>query len=304
MEFCPAIGLTDYQYLTAIELNLNGIDGFGPLEYSGGLKHKVDMFEGLQRQRKEPVDLNFGCRYELKYLISESKAHALMQFVESYLPLDRYCKSQPSSAYQIVTLYLDSHNLQLCRESLEGHKNRFKLRVRSYTDDPDYACFFEIKRRMNTIIIKDRVRVEHCNVASLLSELPLSIGGCRTGGDTLEQFRLYMNSINAKPVIKVRYMRRAYEGDSQIRVRITFDRQLAFNVGSAPEVLFTGEGWQRHPLNGVILEIKFTDYYPAWLNRMVKSFDLHQRSLSKYARSVKRSCLLKFCAPKIPVRIY
>lgn len=194
--------------------------------------------------------------------------------------------------------------MQLCRESLEGHKNRFKLRVRSYTDDPDYPRFFEIKRRMNTVIIKDRARVEHCNVARLLSELSLPAGSCRTDGDALEQFRLYTNSINAEPVIKIRYMRQAYEGDSQTRVRVTFDRQLSFNVGSAPEVSFTGQGWQRHPLKGVILEIKFTGHYPAWLNRMVKSFDLHQRSLSKYARSVKKSCLLKFCAPKIPVRFY
>ena len=296
----PATGLGDNQRHPV------RVDGSGSFTiiYLIGPKDKVDMFEGLQRLRKKPVDLNFGCRYELKYLISESKAQALAQFVQSYLPLDRYCKLQSSDAYPIVSLYLDSHNLQLCRESLEGHKNRFKLRVRSYTDDPDYPRFFEIKRRMNTVIIKDRAQVVHCNVARLLSELSLPTGGYRPDGDTLEQFRLYTNSINAGPVIRVRYMRHAYEDDSQTRVRVTFDRQLAFNVSSVPDVLFTGEGWQRHPIKGVILEIKFIGRYPAWLNQMVKCFDLHQWSLSKYARSVKRSCLLKFCAPKIPVRIY
>ncbi len=287
MEFCPAIGLLVYQYLTVIELNLNGIDGFGPLEYSGGLKHKVDMFEGLQRQRKEPVDLNFGCRYELKYLISESKAHALMRFVESYLPLDRYCKLQPNSDYPIVSLYLDSHNLQLCRESLEGHKNRFKLRIRSYTDDPDYPRFFEIKRRMNTVIIKDRAQVKHCNVARLLSELSLPTGDCRPDGDTLEQFRLYMNSINAKPVVKIRYTRQAYENGMDNRVRITFDRNIAYSVTRTAEVAFKGGNWQRHLTNDVVLEIKFTGCYPAWLAQMVKCIGLRCQSVSKYTRSIQ-----------------
>jgi hypothetical protein len=250
------------------------------------------------------IDHTLSCRYEMKYLVSESKARALAQFAEAYLPLDRYCRSQPSGAYPVVTLYLDSHNLQLCRESLEGHKNRFKLRIRSYTDDPDYPRFFEIKRRMNTVIIKTRTRVKHHHIASLVSGLSLPPEDCSADQETLKQFRLYMNSINAGPVIKVRYMRRAYEGTLPNRIRVTFDRQLAFNASSVPDVSYTGQGWQRHPIKGVILEIKFTGCYPAWLAQMIKCFDLRPQSLSKYARSVKRSCLMKFCAPKIPVRIY
>lgn len=132
----------------------------------------------------------FRPRYEIKYLISESKAAAIAQFIKPYLPLDRYCKSQQSDAYPIVTLYLDSHNLQLCRQSLRGHKNRFKLRIRSYTDDPDYPRFFEIKRRMNAIIIKDRTRVMPRSVAPLISGLSLPAQNINGGGETLKQLTL------------------------------------------------------------------------------------------------------------------
>lgn len=250
------------------------------------------------------TDRLLSCRYEMKYLVSESKARALAQFVEAYLPLDRYCKARQSGAYPVATLYLDSHNLQLCRESLEGHKNRFKLRIRSYTDDTDYPRFFEIKRRMNSIIIKDRARVKYHDVAGLLSGLSLPPGNSSTDQQTLRQFLLYVNSINAAPVIKVRYIRRAYEGDSHNRVRVTFDRQLAFKAGNTADVSFNDQGWQHHPAKGVIVEIKFTGHYHLWLSQMIKCFDLRRQSLSKYARSVKRSCLLKFCAPKIPARIY
>lgn len=256
------------------------------------------------KKPNKPAEHTLSYRYELKYLVSEANALALMHFVEAHLPLDRYCKLQPGGMSPIVSLYLDSHNLQLCRESLEGHKNRFKLRIRSYTDDLDYPRFFEIKRRISPVILKSRARVEHCDVASLLSGLSLPEEDCNGDQAILSQFRLYVNIINAAPVIKIRYIRRAYEGDSNNRVRVTFDHQLAYNVSSAPEVSFNGPGWQRYPLNGIILEIKFTGSYPTWLNQMVKCFDLHQQSFSKYARSVKNACLLKFCAPKVPARIY
>ncbi len=238
-------------------------------------------------------------RYEIKYRISESKAAAVAQFIKPYLHLDHYCKLQPSGRYPIVSLYLDSENLQLCWESLTGQKNRFKLRIRSYTDDPDYPRFFELKRRMNAIIIKDRTRVMPCSVAPLISGLSLPPQNISNDGKTLKQFQLYMTSIGAGPVIQVRYFRQAYEGDSDNRVRVTFDRGLCYKVTGAPEVAFNGRGWQHHSisLGGVILEIKFTGAYPAWISQMVKYFDLRQQPISKYVTSVKESCTLGFCAP-------
>lgn len=284
----------------------NGSSSVAPLrpttrEKSSSVTNKGQA--GVLKPR-EPVDKTLSCRYEIKYYVSESMARALAGFVQAHLPLDRYCKARQGEAYPIVSLYLDSHNLQLCRESLEGHKNRFKLRIRSYTDDPNYPLFFEIKRRMNSIIIKDRARVKHRDVASLISGLSLPPHDYSTDHETLEQFRLYVNSINAAPVIKVRYMREAYEDDSHNRVRVTFDRQLAFKTGSTSDVLFNDPHWQDHPGGSVIVETKFTDHYPAWLHQMVRIFNLRQQSVSKYARSIERSCMLKFCAPKVPARFF
>jgi len=246
-------------------------------------------------------DRTLRCRYEMKYLISESKAEAIAQFIKPYLHLDRYCKLQRSGDYPVASLYLDSDDLHLCGESLRGHKNRVKLRIRSYTDETDYPRFVEIKRRMNSVIIKGRARIMDRDLPTLLAGLTLPPQNYTVDMETINQFQLYLNSIKAKPVVLTRYIRRAYEGDSENRVRVTFDRQLAYNITSLPEVRHGGGGWRRHPytLAGVILEIKFTDRYPLWLSQMVKYFDLRQRSISKYATSIKDSCLLKFCAPQL-----
>jgi len=253
-----------------------------------------------------PADRTLTCRYELKYIISCAQAAAIAEFIKPYLELDHYSRLQPGGYYPIVSLYLDSDDLRLCRESLRGHLKRFKLRVRSYSDDPSYPRFFEIKRRSNTVIMKNRARVRTEDVPRLLAgryvpplqNYPADI-------ETIRQFQLYMHSINAKPKIMIRYLRRAYEGNMENRMRVTFDRRLCYKITGEPEVLFGGGGWQPHEITvqRVILEIKFTGRYPAWLARMAEVFDLRQRSVSKYATSLKKACELRFCAPRIPVEV-
>lgn len=270
---------------------------------SGHLKSDISTAKGAGR----PADRTLRCRYEMKYVISESKAAAIARFIEPYLDLDHYSKLQPHGYYPIVSLYLDSDNLQLCMESLRGRLKRFKLRIRSYGDEASCPRFFEIKRRANVVIIKSRARVRTQDVPALLSGRYIPpIQNYKADVDAIKQFQLYMKSINARPVVLIRYLRRAYEGNMNNRVRVTFDRQLAYRVSSDPEVLLAGRGWQHHPitLNSVILEVKFTGRYPAWLGRMAEYFDLHQRSMSKYASSLVKACESRFYAPKVPIQMY
>jgi hypothetical protein len=96
-------------------------------------------------------------------------------------------------------------------------------------------------------------------------------------------------------------MRQAFEGTSENKVRVTFDRQLAYCVTNKPEVRLGGRGWQRNPftVGGVILEIKFTNNYPVWLSQMAKYFNLEMRSISKFGSSITDSRLLEFYVPQL-----
>lgn len=255
---------------------------------------------GVVKKQPKPVDTVMGCRYELKYYVTESKAQAVMAFVRTLLPVDKYSEKL-GGAYPISTLYLDSHNLQLCRESIEGHKNRFKLRIRSYTDDPSYPCFLEIKRRMNGICMKDRARMSPLRLPELFSGTYCDETG--ESDHAFNQFMLYLKTINAGPMMKVRYNRFAFEGKGKNRVRVTFDRQIACKAVTTPDVTLNGSGWQLHPGTGVVLEIKFTDKYPQWLHQLVSMFGLQRQSFSKYARSMEQSGMLRFCGPQVPIRI-
>ena len=56
-------------------------------------------------------DKMLSCRYELKYRIRESKAHAIANYVQSYLPIDRYSHGQANLEYPVSSLYFDSENI-------------------------------------------------------------------------------------------------------------------------------------------------------------------------------------------------
>jgi len=280
---------------------------YEPLRRKGG-PARVSAHGKTGRSKKiltpEPADRTLGYRYEMKYVISQAKALAIEKFVKLYLKMDHYSKLRDTGFYPVASLYLDSVDLSLCRESLEGHKNRFKLRVRSYDNIDDSYCFFEIKRRVNTIIMKSRARVEKNDAGSLLCNRYIHPSkGYMTDENTLRQFQLYMAGIGARPAVHIRYLRKAYEGDSDNRVRITFDHQLFYRTADNHELMLDGPGWQRHSLEGVILEIKFTGRYPYWLKQMAEYFCLNQRSMSKYASSIKTACSMRFCAPKMPITI-
>jgi len=276
-------------------------------EYSVGLGgfDQKDKQE-TQPARKVTADRMLACRFEMKYIIDEIRAAGIVRYIRPFLQPDRYSKLQRGGMYPIVSLYLDAPDLQLCRESLTGVKNRFKLRIRSYTDEPEYPRFLEIKRRINQVIFKSRAQVTDRDVPVLLAGRALPPQGYTTDENALNQFQCYVAAIGAGPMVLIRYLRQAFEGTTEDRVRVTFDRELCYKVTHEPYVRLGGSGWQHHAVTTghTILEIKFTGCYPAWLTRLVRHFELEVTPMSKYATSITQACRLGFCGPAVRVPWY
>ena len=230
----------------------------------------------------EAPDRTLRCRFELKYLLPEPVAQALEARLAPSLTLDRFSAGQPRGEYPIASLYLDSPDLRLYRESMEGRATRFKLRVRAYDDAPASPCFLEVKRRINAVVTKTRARIERDELREALTPAGPPSGRAPAPADDRRRFQFCHNAIAAGPVILVRYMRRAYEDDSPGRLRVTFDRDLRQAICREPEIRVAGPRYERVPLGGVVLEIKFAGGFPPWLARLVRSFSLGARSVSKY----------------------
>ena len=63
-------------------------------------------------------------RYERKYVVSETTAGAVRQFVSAYMIPDPYMNAAEPRGYQVHSLYLDAPQLALYRQTAEGLKNR------------------------------------------------------------------------------------------------------------------------------------------------------------------------------------
>jgi hypothetical protein len=195
--------------------------------------------------------------------------------------LSKNCKGY---RYPISSLYLDSDDLVLYQQTVAGEKNRFKLRVRSYSDDPSEPVFLEVKRKVNNIVRKRRARVTRAVANSVLQRLALGKSADLTPSVTadIDFFDHHFALVQAKPVVRIKYVREAYESAGGDPVRVTLDTDLMHVPTLTPDLRHDDGRWVATPSDGVILEIKFTDNFPSWVNDLVQTFGLKQQPVPKY----------------------
>ena len=231
-------------------------------------------------------------RFELKYLIPAAVAPPVRDFVSGYLTLDEHGAGWPEGAYPVHSLYLDSAGLQLYWHTINGNKNRFKLRLRFYSDQPGEPFYFEIKRRVNAAISKQRAPVRREAVTALLSgrrpeESDLVFPEPKSLA-ALERFHELMTRFRARPVAHVAYRREGWLSPEDNSVRVTLDREVRFE----PELAARLDTEMSRPLSvfgqQFVLEIKFTGRFPDWLKELVRVFNLTAGSAAKYADGVTR----------------
>ena len=229
-------------------------------------------------------------RWELKYIIPEELALAVREFVRSYLELDEYGAKRADLSYTIHNLYLDSPDLAIYWGTINGTKNRYKLRLRFYEDNPTSPVFFEIKRRMNDAIIKQRGGVKRAAVNAVLGgQLPAAselVSGDARQLVALQRFVELATSHHAVPVAHVRYEREAWISPTDNSVRVTLDRQVMISPEFTPR--FSSQMDDPTSVFGplVILELKFTGRFPDWFKDLVRVFNLKQEAASKYADGI------------------
>ncbi len=107
-------------------------------------------------------------RFERKYVVTESAADAIRRFVTSYLELDEYMAGKGPTGYRIYSLYFDTPDFALYRQTMGGLKNRYKLRIRFYDENAFSPAFLEVKRRTTETIHKLRTMVSKRAAEKLL----------------------------------------------------------------------------------------------------------------------------------------
>ncbi|HLU37775.1 MAG TPA: polyphosphate polymerase domain-containing protein [Planctomycetota bacterium] len=225
-------------------------------------------------------------RYECKYLVPELTAVELQRAFAGYIQPDEHAAKHADHSYSIASLYLDSADLRLHHETQGGQRTRYKLRIRTYGDDPADPVFFEIKRRHNAIITKSRVMLPRPAMAEFFAgRLDPATLSPRDQG-CMAEFATRLVELHARPVVIVRYRRQAYVGALEPGVRVTFDRMICCAPSEEAVVRHGGDGWIPVEDRRVVVELKFRGAMPGWMQDAVHRFELRRTSYSKYSNSV------------------
>jgi len=228
-------------------------------------------------------------RFELKYLVREETARAVRQYLRSYLKLDDFAANFPDYAYPVHSLYLDSPDLATYQAVQTGEKNRFKIRIRYYSDS-DETVYFEIKRRTNEIISKMRAKVRRDAVQPLLAGAPPQLKHLAKPDAkhffALQEFCRLTHSLRAAPKSHVAYRREAWMSPINNALRVTFDRDVLCEPEFGQALLTRLDNAVRPFDDQVVLELKFIDRLPAWCSEMVRTFGLVRGGAPKYAKGV------------------
>ena len=229
-------------------------------------------------------------RFEYKYHISELQARSIYGFVRSYLAPDQFTPEGFNDGYAVHSLYLDSPDLHTCAAVLQGDRNRFKLRVRFYDNDATKPVFFEIKRRQNSVILKQRALVARAYAEGLvLGATPAREHLVRDdlkNWKALFEFCELRDQIHARPAAYTSYYRAGYEPKAGNEVRVTLDRRIRAGVFRGRIEAVDVENWPLIEQPEVLLELKFTDRFPDWMGELTEIFDLTRGSMPKYVRCV------------------
>jgi len=86
---------------------------------------------------------NAAAAVELKYLIPEPDGSSGAGFCPELPGMDEFSVGRPYYSYPVHSLYVDSDDLTLYWRTINGTKNRFKLRLRYYSLNADSPVFYE-----------------------------------------------------------------------------------------------------------------------------------------------------------------
>lgn len=214
-------------------------------------------------------------RYELKYIITPAQYVLLKNRLKAFMQLDEHSGSD--SNYFIRSVYFDSEEYEALYEKNEGIPNRRKYRLRFYNGQPE-NCRLECKIKAGTRVEKKSFPVEKETVRQLL-DVKADLANYRSD-NLVGELQMLMQNRRFRPVVVVDYLREAYVYPLS-DLRITFDKEIA--AGNTVDCLIKGRYFPNILPNGwMVLEVKYNQFMPDHISRMISSIHPVQTAVSKY----------------------
>jgi len=231
-------------------------------------------------------------RFELKFLIPVGVKEQLLNQIKFALLPDSH--GDDRGGYLISSLYYDTRDLEAYWEKLDGVLQRQKFRLRYYggSEGGLGAAFFEIKHRYNSCVSKERLRLPSELAEGLLShEAELEALGGAVEQPTLAQSAMLSRLLRFHhrrqlvPALIVAYRREAWVGKDDPSLRVTFDHLITCHPSDDYLSPGTRVGVPTLDPRRLVLEIKFDQSLPRWLQQRLVLEELRPIRYSKYVES-------------------
>ncbi|MFZ2322449.1 MAG: polyphosphate polymerase domain-containing protein [Ignavibacteriaceae bacterium] len=228
-------------------------------------------------------------RSEKKYLINSSIAELLIGQIGFYLPKDEKTSKSPF----ISSIYYDSCDWKCYKDQINKVSPRFKIRFRQYTKDGTNSDkgFLEIKRKINSLSVKDRLKVNIDFLESITDDhIPDEIKLLNKKLEIEKINDIYFKIVseikkfNLHPVARVSYSRQAFENQEKT-LRVTFNSNLKFYaIQNQLEKPITPS--HKFSDNIIVMKIMYANKMPEWLFSLLKINKISKQQFSKYCNAI------------------
>ena len=215
-------------------------------------------------------------RHELKYFINPAEVEALRARLRPVLALDSHCVG--GRPYVIRSLYFDDIQDSAFNEKQAGvmHRDKYRIRIYRYSDK---EIFLERKRKLGDLIQKSSVQITRRLCDQIIAGDPTGLQ--RSNNALLQDVYVQMRTRLLRPKVIVDYAREAYLHPAE-DTRITFDLNLHSALHSTdlfnPHLPVVCP----HDRNVEILEVKFNNYLPDYVARLLHGIEAERSAVSKY----------------------
>lgn len=226
-----------------------------------------------------PKDICVFKRVEKKYLLTGAQRDGLLAQIGAHLTPDSHGQST------VCSLYLDTPDHRLIRNSIEAIAYKEKLRLRSYgVPQPDSLVFLELKKKYKGVVYKRRVAMTLEAAEAYLAggKAPLQSQIMREIDYAMAFYR------RPQPAMLIACERRAYYAADAPNLRLTFDTGV--RCRDTDLLLERGAGGKGILPEGMILmEVKTDGAMPLWLAHALSQNGILPVSFSKYGTAYRQT---------------
>jgi SPX domain protein involved in polyphosphate accumulation len=210
-------------------------------------------------------------RVEKKYMLNQKAYEAIQFWMDKNMQKDAF--------YSLQSLYFDTQDYDLIKQSLSKPTFKKKLRLRAYgIPNTEDNVYLEIKMKYKGVVHKRRSMISLKDVDLFLNTCQLPIEKKGYNMQVLKEVQFMLMGKQLQPSILISYDRKAY---SNAELRMTIDQNIRTRTEDF-SLCSNQLGKALLDEQTYLLEIKAKDSMPIALAQLLSDFKIYPTSFSKY----------------------